>query len=232
MLSWTRSGCSQFCKSERGRCSRRAARPQGKAQKPLPEPEGRASTRSQLWGKLCLPGTPRRAVPGETARLSAHSGCYLPTRHPSARTPGHGPLAPRGEKRHWGASAWPPCRAWGKGTFPQGKPGNGREPSTACGREPRSQPGQTWPPASGLLGQAHGPVGPKAFLRRCWWSCPGCGIGSRRTHNKPSLSRRLIRRLPWTGCRDGRMQCVLAEGVLAVGLPAPELAAGLLTDTT
>lgn len=49
-LSWARSGCSQFCKSEQGRCPPRAARPQGEARKPLPEPEGEASTPPLLRG--------------------------------------------------------------------------------------------------------------------------------------------------------------------------------------
>lgn len=75
-LSWARSGCSQFCKSEQGRCPPRAARPQGEARKPLPEPEGEASTQPLLRAIPGPPRTPRRARPGgETAQLSAHSGC-------------------------------------------------------------------------------------------------------------------------------------------------------------
>lgn len=89
----------------------------------------------------------------------------------------------------------------------------GAQPGLREGAE--GPPSQTWPPAPCLLGQAPGPVGPEAFLRRSRGSRPGCGVGSRRT--PPELT--ADQWLPGSGHRDRRRRHVLAGGQLAAGHP-------------
>lgn len=114
-------------------------------------------------------GLPRTAAPGGdllSCLRTPDANCQRAT-----PPPGRGPLAPRGGAGTLAAAVRSPCRAWGEGTFPQGKPGSGGEPSLQEGAE--GPPSQTWPPAPCLLGQAPGPVGPEAFLRRSRGEPPG-----------------------------------------------------------